>query len=111
MSTSDKDTYRIWSDRVKVAKEYHRRFMLDPIEKIERVWRGEERSHWSSRDLEWINVNLTYANSKLVPPQIWFANPEIIVEPLTDRIEETDMMGQPVPIDVVRNAELVKPVL
>jgi hypothetical protein len=106
------DLYRIWSDRVKVAKEYHRRYMLEPIEEVERVWRGLDKAYVATPDLEYISVNLIYANSKVVTPQIWFANPEIIVEPLTDRMEEIDPVSlAPKTVDVVRNAELVKPVL
>lgn len=112
MIVRDEDLYRVWNNRVSVAKEYHRKNYLDHIEEVERVWRGLDRLYQATPDLEWVQVNIIYANGKLIVPQIWFSNPEIIVEPLTDRFEEIDPITQgPRTVDVVRNAELVKPVL
>lgn len=100
-----------WSRRISDAKDYHEKRFLWWAERVEDYWR---RRHWggtATANLEQLAINLVYANAQTIVPRLFFQNPQVIVTPILDRHEETGPDGEPVTIDVVANAPVVKAVL
>jgi len=110
-----------WRERYTQAVKYHEQFFGRRIEEIAEYDRGE---HWrgeksASSSFEHVTVNLIWSNRRTIVPQVFYSRPEVSVTPMTDRLELHDEMGQPKVDeqgnpqvhDVVRAAELAKPVI
>lgn len=110
-----------WRDRVAQGSDYHEKYFGKRIQEIAEFDRG---NHWHGEGdpdstYEHVTVNYVWANRRTIVPQVFYSRPEVTVEPLTDRLEPHDAMGRPrldesgrpMVHDVVRAAELAKPVI
>lgn len=108
---TDEDIYERWASRTTEAKKYNEDEFWIWASRIERYLRREQWPGLSTANLEHVVVNVLYSNTQTIVPRLYFSNPEVIVNPLTDRLIDLGPDGAPRTVDVVRNARVMKAVL